>query len=403
MATINLNRLEYESDLEYVYRICSNKEQIGTWDDVGAIINQVLHQDKSANAWRKKYAYMCRKEANSIVTTSSPVNENMCNDSSDNSIDAKIRELERKKIAYRDQRNAWQKQNYSDARLEENLEMLTYNLSKIARIEFPNIDVPSIDGNNEMIICLSDLHIGQTFSNVFGEYNTDIAANRLAQYLAEVKRIAKLHKVKKAHIVCLGDLISGSIHKTIQVTNRENVIEQIKIAVTYISNFCYECCQLFEQVNFYNASGNHTRIDKKDEALHDERLDDLIGWTVGLALYNVQNFNYMKHRNLDIGICDLNVAEKTYLAVHGDFDAMTKSGVSDLSMMIGFVPYAILRGHMHYPAMTELNGVKMIQSGSLAGSGDEHTIEKRLVGNPSQTILVCNSKGIECIYHTDLR
>ena len=52
--------------------------------------------------------------------------------------------------------------------------------------------------------------------------------------------------------------------------------------------------------------------------------------------------------------------------------------------------------------MNELNGVKVIQSASLAGSGDDHTIECRLTGKPSQTLCVCNSNGIECIYNVEL-
>lgn len=36
-------------------------------------------------------------------------------------IEIQKRELERKKIQFRDERNAWQKQNFADARVEENL------------------------------------------------------------------------------------------------------------------------------------------------------------------------------------------------------------------------------------------------------------------------------------------
>ena len=43
-------------------------------------------------------------------------------------------------------------------------------------------------------------------------------------------------------------------------------------------------------------------------------------------------------------------------------------------------------------------GHRVVQGGSLAGSGDSHTIEKRLSGKPSQTVCVCNSDGIECVY-----
>jgi len=317
-------------------------------------------------------------------------------------IEVMRRELERMKVQYRDERNAWQKQNYIDARAEQKLSYLEEELKTLGRINFEKHVKPVVNGNKELIVVLSDLHIGQTFNSVFGEYNTDIAKTRLAKYLEEVKEVAELYGARKVNICSLGDQISGNIHKSISVTNRENVIEQIKIATELISSFCYECTKIFEIVQFYSVSGNHTRIDRKDDALKDERLDDTIAWAVGLSLNHIDNFHVMQHRNLDTGIADMNVCGKTYICVHGDHDAMTNQGVANLSMLLGFIPEGIFRGHMHYPAMNELNGVKVIQSGSLAGSGDDHTIESRLTGKPSQTICVCDNRGITAYIPVEL-
>ena len=73
-----------------------------------------------------------------------------------------------------------------------------------------------------------------------------------------------------------------------------------------------------------------------------------------------------------------------------------------LVMALGHFPYAILGGHRHTPAYKEFNNVKYIQSGNLAGTGDDYCISKRLVGRANQTVLVCNNKGIECIYNVEL-
>ena len=71
-------------------------------------------------------------------------------------------------------------------------------------------------------------------------------------------------------------------------------------------------------------------------------------------------------------------------------------------MMLGFFPDCIISGHKHYSAYDESSGVPWVQSGTLVGSGDSYTIEKRLVGKPSQTVLVCNKDGIDCIYNIKL-
>lgn len=53
-------------------------------------------------------------------------------------------------------------------------------------------------------------------------------------------------------------------------------------------------------------------------------------------------------------------------------------------------------------AVDETNGIKMIRGGSLAGSGDSYTIEKRLSGKASQMVCVCNKNGVVCYYPIEL-
>ena len=79
----------------------------------------------------------------------------------------------------------------------------------------------------------------------------------------------------------------------------------------------------------------------------------------------------------------------------GTHSPFSKNGVANLSMMLGFFPYAITFGHLHTCAMSDESGIKIIRGGSLAGSGDDYTIEKRLTGKASQMVCVCTDKGIE--------
>lgn len=311
------------------------------------------------------------------------------------------RELERAKIQFRDERNAWQKQNYIDARVESKLDFLEEKLLEMGRINFTVDESNYISGDTDLLVILSDLHIGQCFSSTWGEYNSDIAKERLNKLLNEVVKIGRRHNSEKVYVSIQGDLISGSIHKALAITNRENVIEQIKLAATLISSFCRELSKHFNHVLVSNVSGNHSRIDKKEDALHDERLDDLISWIVENILGANKKVT-MLHRNLDNGISDMNIRGKTYIACHGDYDSFSKSGVANLVLMLGFVPYAVTFGHMHTCAVDECNGVKMIRGGSLAGSGDSYTVEKRLNGKASQMVCVCSNKGVDAYYTVEL-
>lgn len=311
------------------------------------------------------------------------------------------RELERAKIQFRDERAAWQKQNYIDARVENKLDILEEMLTSMGKINFSEHDAVEIKGDTDLLVILSDLHIGQCFSSAWGEYNSTIARKRLDQLLGEVVKIGRRHNSEKVYVSIQGDLISGSIHKALAITNRENVIEQIKLAAEMINSFCYELSKYFNHVFVSNVSGNHSRIDKKEDALHDERLDDLIAWIVGASLQHTQNIT-MLNRNYDTGISTMDIRGKSYVAVHGDYDAFTKNGVANLVLMLGFVPYAVTFGHLHTCAVNECNGIKMIRGGSLAGSGDAYTIEKRLSGKPSQMVCVCSDKGVDAYYTVEL-
>lgn len=387
-------RFENESDEELIYRVCSDKDLIGSWQDVANILNELLGTEYTESKFRKQFqAFNKMLNANRGKFTDS--------DEQIKEIEVQKRELERKKIQFRDERNAWQKQNYADARVEEKLDKLEDELTSLGRTNFDTHNTISIDSDNDMLIILSDLHIGQTFDSIFGKYNTDIAKDRLNQLLNEVLSIRDLHNSRKCYVSLQGDLISGNIHKSIQVTNRENVIEQVKNATELVSSFCYELSLHFENVFLSNVSGNHTRIERKEDAIHDERLDDIISWAVELSLKHIDNFHVL-HRNIDTGIADIDIRGKSYIAVHGDYDRFNKSGVQNLCLALGFVPYAITFGHLHVCSVDETNGVKMIRGGSLAGCGDSYTIEKRLTGKPSQMVCICTNKGIKAYYPIEL-
>ena len=389
-------RLENESEEHLLMRLVAQKDQIGTWDDIAKIMNELTGQSYSECKYRKSYkAFQKMFDANLDTLTDFA--------SYSNAIAEQKRELEEAKIQFRDERSAWNKQNYLGARVEQKLDYLEQMLKDIGKIQFHSYYSPIItNSDNDLLVILSDLHIGQTFKSAFGEYNSDIAKDRLSQYLDSIIEIQRRHNSQNAYLSIQGDLLSGSIHKSLAVTNRENVIEQIKLAVEYITSFVTELAMHFENVYITNTSGNHSRIDKKEDALHDERLDDLIGWMIDKLTSDIPNVCFMKN-NVDIGIAIMNIRGKEYCNVHGDYDSFNKSGVSNLCMMLGHIPYAVTFGHLHTCTVDNIQGVRAIRGGCFSGVGDPYTIERRLKGIASQIVCVCSNKGIECFYPVELR
>lgn len=395
-----LNKSNTETELQYIWRLCSAKDSGSldmTWDELADVLNKNLREDEAeyfgSSAYRKKYQ-QAKAFRDEVFSKEEPIDYQ-------NELMEQKRELERAKIQFRDERNAWQKQNYLAARAESKLDLLEEALSEMGRIQFEEHNNVQINGETDLLVILSDLHIGQCFSSAWGEYNSTIAQKRLDQLLHEIVKIGLRHKSENVYVSIQGDLISGSIHKALAITNRENVIEQIKLAAKMINSFCYELSKYFNHVYITNVSGNHSRIDKKEDALHDERLDDLIAWIIGTSLQHIENIT-IYYQNIDTGIANTIIRGKSYIAVHGDYDQFSRNGVANLVLMLGFVPYAVTFGHMHTCAVDECNGIKMIRGGSLAGSGDSYTVEKRLNGKPSQMVCVCDNKGVQAYYTVEL-
>ena len=392
---MDLNKKVDESELQYIWRLALAKDSGTldmTWEELANVFNKNLDNDYGSSAYRKKF-----QQAQHFYDD---VFSKMEHSYSQELMEQK-RELERLKVQFRDERNAWNKQNYIDARVEQKLDYLEEQLQDMGKENFPEHEIIETKSDNDMLVILSDFHIGQYFDSAWGKYNSDIATDRLEQLAEKVRIYGYRHKCENLYVAISGDLISGSIHKAIAITNREDVITQIKIASKLIINFCYNMSKYFSKVYVTNVAGNHSRIDKKDDALHSERLDDLVGWVVQSSLQHIDNIIFLKNR-LDIGIAEINIRGKQYVSVHGDYDKFSKGGVENLVMMIGYVPYSVLFGHLHVCSIDECNGVKMIRGGSLAGAGDQYTIEKRLSGKPSQMICICNDKGVECYYPVEL-
>lgn len=385
-------RYENESPEELIFRICSHKNEIGTWSDVGRVLNELLGENYTESAYRKKYQSFEKMFSGNQKLFSD--NEEVLSE-----ISEQRRELEKEKIKFRDERNAWNKQNRIAARTEQKLDYLEEQLASMGKVNFSNHTTPvTVRGNSDLLITISDIHYGLNYNNYFGTYNSDICKNYLAKYLEKIISIGSRHKARNIHVVMLGDIISGSIHKSIQIANLENVIEQIKGVSELLSSFVYELSNHFAKVTVTSVSGNHSRLDKKDEALHDERLDDIVSFIMEKSLSNVDNISFQTYYNFDTSIASIKICGKLYFLVHGDYDTPNETGIMRLCSMVGNIPYAIVMGHRHSAAYNEINGIVIVQSGCLCGSGDDYTIQKRLSGLPSQTICVCSEHGIDCMY-----
>lgn len=311
-------------------------------------------------------------------------------------------EIRKEKQRLFDERTALNKTLRENARIEEDLSKLEVLIKNNGAVTLPKVENIIDESDNDLFIALSDFHLGIKTDNYFGSYDSDIAVQRLSQYLNKIIKIKELHNSENAYILLLGDLLNGEIHFTTQLENRENVTEQVQKTAELISAFVYELSKHFKCVYVNGVAGNHSRTSFKDQVLRGNRLDNLIPWYMKAKLSHIDNIKFIDDQNYDATIGCCTVRGKEYLMVHGDFDSFSEKGVSKLVMMLGFKPTAIFYGHLHRCSFDDIAGVKIIRSGSFSGTSDDYTISKRLSGQPSQMVCVVDSNGINACYPVQL-
>ena len=318
-------------------------------------------------------------------------------------IDARMIELKIERQKFYDERMAFNKLLRDRARQEELNEIIerSVQLGNLPELDFEHSVYHHCVGGNTLLVSLNDLHYGATFQNAWCTYNSSVCAEMMTRYAERIVEIAGVHMSEDCVVWAAGDLISGNIHRSIQVSNKENVIEQIMGVSELIAQFIAELSRHFRTVRFVSVAGNHSRIEpNKDDAITAERLDDLTEWYLAARLQNFENVIIDSSHKIDSTMSLFEVMGKYYMLVHGDFDN-SPGKVQALRSMVQEPIHAILSGHRHHNQTDVVQGVKTVMAGSFQGM-DQFCVEKRIIGRPEQIVTVCNKGGIVCHYDIPL-
>lgn len=394
MLDFDYKRHEDEGVLEYEYRICGCKDQIGTWQDVADLLNEQLGQEYTESKYRKQY-----QEMSKIVT----IKPQLTCDESEllEEIKEQRRLLEKAKIQMRDERNEVSRLYRENARRESFSDMIKRCIEGYEPTGFTCFRFDSSNSDiTEMIVPISDLHFGVNINNMYNTYNKDIASDRLSRYLGKVLEIARRHNTENVSVVLLGDQISGLIHTSLRLENNENVIKQTMDAAELISNYIYTMSPHFKRVSVYSVSGNHSRL-QPEKALNQkgEDLDKFIPFYVKAKLQNCDNVTVYDN-TIDESIASFLCKNMLVYAVHGDRDS-AGNVVQKLTMMTGNKPDIVYMGHLHTNQYMTVYDTKVIQSGCISGS-DSYCMDNRLRSKPEQAVSVIGDNGLECVYDVTL-
>lgn len=403
---MDLKRQENETSLDYQRRLVYGKLIDKTLSDVDyAELSDYVYDRHYASDVARRMMYGSCKTLQAIDEELLKIMREQNNVSAEDTtaaLDAKILELQRERQKFYDYRSAFNKTQRDRARQEELNEIIIdcLNGGSLPELIF-STEIPSKVSDNDLIVTLSDIHYGADVHNVWNTYDPDICAHMMGEYVNKIIDIAARHHSENCYVLCAGDIISGNIHQSIAITNKENVIRQIMGVSELISEFLAKLSWSFDSVHFVSVAGNHSRMTQsKDDALKDERLDDLVEWYLKARLQRATNIIF-DGIDVDSTMKLVDIRGKQYCIVHGDYDG-SDSKIRSLQSMIPNKIYAVVSGHLHHNEVKSSHGIKSIMSGSFLGM-DDYCIQKRIYGEPQQLVCVCTDNGVECYYDINLK
>lgn len=401
-----LRRLDGETEDQCLWRIGKAKDA-GTltdnWPEIALFLNKTFREDETqyydSSAYRKKYR-------NFVTAYEGIFSKERFTDEEMLTIIEQKRELEKAKIKLRDERLDYQKTVREEARKESMVELVRrVFVDTVVPFDYIPYHIAYGRHDDEMVICLSDLHAGIVCDNYWNQFNTNILRERLHKYLNEIRDIQQTHMCRKCYVVLGGDNISGLIHSNLRLQNNEDVVKQIKIASEYIGNFINELVKMetFDEIEVRSVAGNHSRMSQnKEDHLKGEELDELIPFYLNLMFAKNDIVKIYEESPIDSTINSFTTSgNKLFYIVHGDKDAVSKV-VSELTLMVGKKPDGIIMGHRHHNALDSAHSVKVIQCGCVVGT-DTHCVDNRISGEPEQCVFITNkNRTVKCLYDIGL-
>lgn len=384
------SRKENESDDELIFRICSDKNKIGSWEDVANILNDIMGKNYTESKFRKQFHYKMLNVNNNISE----------DDNYTKNLQIQKIELQKERQKLSDERTEFNKQIREQARKESFEDMIKRIVCEnVEPIEWNGYKVDNEKLSNDMLIPISDIHCGIEIDEFFNVFNKDVLKDRLENYTKEILKIRELHGSENAYIV-IGEVVSGIIHNNLRLQNNMDLMQSFQYVMTLISKMLIDLSPYFNMINIYNNLGNHSRISpKKEDSLIGENIDILIPFYLKAKLQNYKNI--IVHENLvykDIAM--FTIRNKTIMSAHGQYDDLSKV-VQNWTMMFKHTPDIVLLGHRHFNEVTTVYDTKIIQTGSIVGT-DPYSISIRKIGKAEQNVAIIDKNGLVCTYDVRL-
>lgn len=335
-----IERLEGETDNQLIYRICSLKDAIGTWDDVKDILNELLGEDYNESTYRKKFQYF-----NSLLDS----NQDKFAES-----EKQLEEIENQKELLRQERYKIQTVNLERNRISRQnarIDLFAEQLKDcVNKIEVPKIEyIPIVKNNVIYVQTIADIHYGADFVSQNNEYSKKIVLDRFDILKSKTIDFIKEKQVETLYVLGLGDFIQGILRVTDLRINDSSVVESTVEISNIISQYLNDL-SAYCKIKFYDviyANHSQTRyLGTQANVMMDEDLGYIIGNYIKLALSNNDRIEVVLANKDELGL-DFNVGKFNCCALHGHQIKNIDDTLKDLTIMKRKFYSYIFVAHFH--------------------------------------------------------
>lgn len=248
MVIAEYERLPNESDEELIYRVCSEKNQIGSWQVVANILNELLHQEYTESKYRKQYQAFEKMFAANRAKFVSP-----------GKIDAQLEELRKERMKLQTLNLERNRIDRVVARRELYNE---YIKDVITTLPVPEFRPLYVDNCNETryVLAIADVHYGATFESENNEYSPDIIKRRFEYLATELEKFVETHQIRHLCVVSLGDTIQGLLRINDIKLNDSSMVKATVEISRLIALFLNHISKFVEVTYYHVPTANHSQI-----------------------------------------------------------------------------------------------------------------------------------------------
>lgn len=338
------NRLDNESDKDLINRICSEKDNIGSWQDVANVINNLLGTAFTESKYRKNFKLYSEGYQDSQAKA---VEEHSTE------LENKLKEIKKERIKLQTLNIERNRLDRIEARKELYYEQIGNMITALEPPVFndwePNIAQIEEDHKEEYLLTIADIHSGATFKTEYNEYSPAIMLDRFDELTQKTINFIKKHNCKVLHVVGLGDFIQGCIHMNDLKINDSTVVKATVQVSQAMAEFLNKISK-YARINYYHIiSSNHSQmryLGTKASELMGEDMEYIIGHYIKDSLSNNKNVDvYVDEEASDYK--EFEIFGYRIIAMHGhqvkDVNTLLNTISSKRNEIIDYV----ILGHQH--------------------------------------------------------